>query len=59
MDEVTMAKVVEAYIFHRKGVNVAIREPQSMRESMQLNHAYNTAVAWFKNHGSISIGWHR
>ena len=48
-----MIEVVKAYIFHMKGVEVEIRNPQSQVELLKLMDAYNTSIAFFNENGSI------
>lgn len=53
-DASEMIAIVQAYINHRKDVEVDIYHPTNERQMMKLAHAYTIAVDFFNsNNGSI------
>ena len=55
MDIPYMIAVVQAYIHHRKDVNVNIKI-ESARDIILLKRAYDIALKWFEqNNGKITI----
>ncbi len=45
--------IVQAYIFHRKDVDVIIARPITLNQVLLLNKAHRIALNWFSVNGSI------